>query len=433
MMVLQNRTFRHLYLAQIVALIGTGLATVALGLLAFDLAGERAGTVLGTALAIKMIAYVTIAPIASAVLQGIPRRSLLVSLDVVRAGVALLLPFVTEIWHVYVLIFVLQSASAAFTPTFQATIPDILPDESQYTRALSLSRVAYDLESVISPLLAAGLLLVMSFHTLFVGTSIGFLFSAGLVLSVVLPLPIHSNVRSLRERLISGSKVFFATPRLRGLFAVYIAVSMAGAMVIVNTVVFVQGKFSLSQSDTAIALGVFGAGSLGAALVLPSLLDKVSDRTPMLAGALIISLATLLTSQVNSYPLLLAVWGVIGFGYSLAQTPSGRLLRRSSSEENRTALFAANFSISHLSWLIAYPLAGWAGYEIGLSGTALVLGSVGVLAVIGAAVLWPRHDPQVIHHHHPELSANHPHVLTSQGEHAHEYRIDDLHQAWPSR
>jgi MFS family permease len=77
--------------------------------------------------------------------------------------VAIALPFVTQIWEIYILIFVLQSASAAFTPTFQATIPDILPDEREYTRALSLSRLAYDLESVISPMLAAALLTVMSF------------------------------------------------------------------------------------------------------------------------------------------------------------------------------------------------------------------------------------------------------------------------------
>ena len=40
--VLRDRTYRHLFLAQIVALVGTGLATVALGLLAFDLAGSDA-------------------------------------------------------------------------------------------------------------------------------------------------------------------------------------------------------------------------------------------------------------------------------------------------------------------------------------------------------------------------------------------------------
>ena len=143
--VLSHRIYRHLFLAQVIALIGTGLATVALGLLAYELAGEKAGAVLGTALAIKMIAYVGVAPIAAAFAERVPRRAVLVSLDLVRAAVALCLPFVSEIWQVYVLIFVLQSASAAFTPTFQATIPDVLPDEKDYTRALSLSRLAYDL------------------------------------------------------------------------------------------------------------------------------------------------------------------------------------------------------------------------------------------------------------------------------------------------
>ena len=52
---------------------------------------------------------------------------------------ALCLPFVTQIWQIYLLIFILQAASAGFTPTFQATIPDILPDEEEYTKALSLS------------------------------------------------------------------------------------------------------------------------------------------------------------------------------------------------------------------------------------------------------------------------------------------------------
>ena len=41
--VLSNRTYRHLFLAQVIALVGTGLATVALGLLAYDLAGADAG------------------------------------------------------------------------------------------------------------------------------------------------------------------------------------------------------------------------------------------------------------------------------------------------------------------------------------------------------------------------------------------------------
>ncbi len=127
---LADRTYRHLFAAQLLSLLGTGLATVALGLLAFDLAGAEAGAVLGTALALKMVAYVGIAPVAGAFVHLVPRRALLVALDVLRAAVALCLPFVTEIWQVYLLIFLLQAGSAAFTPTFQATIPDVLPEEA---------------------------------------------------------------------------------------------------------------------------------------------------------------------------------------------------------------------------------------------------------------------------------------------------------------
>ena len=83
--ILSDRTYRHLFLAQVVALLGTGLATVALGLLAFDLSGDGAALVLGTVFTIKMVAYVGIAPIAGAFADRVPRRALLVMLDLVRA------------------------------------------------------------------------------------------------------------------------------------------------------------------------------------------------------------------------------------------------------------------------------------------------------------------------------------------------------------
>ena len=70
---------------------------------------------LGTALAIKMIAYVGVAPIVGGFADRLPRRAFLVAMDLVRAGIALLLPFVTEVWQVYVLIFLLQSASGTGT------------------------------------------------------------------------------------------------------------------------------------------------------------------------------------------------------------------------------------------------------------------------------------------------------------------------------
>ncbi len=264
---------------------GTGLATVALGLLAYDLAGDGAAMVLGTVFTIKMVAYVGIAPVAGAFADRVNRRVLLVALDLVRGAVALCLPFVTEAWQVYVLIFLLQSASAAFTPTFQATIPDVLPEESRYTRALSLSRLAYDLENIASPTLAALLLAVMSYISLFLGTALGFTASALLVVSVLLPSPKASEPRGVYDRTTRGVRIYLATPRLRGLLGLSLAVSGAGAMVLVNSVVLVRGQLGLNDSALAWTMFAFGAGSMTAALLLPRVLDRVADRPVMMAGA----------------------------------------------------------------------------------------------------------------------------------------------------
>lgn len=429
--VLANRTYRHLFLAQVVALIGTGLATVALGLLAFDLAGAQAGAVLGTALAIKMTAYIGVAPIAAAFAERLPRKTMLVALDLVRAAVALLLPFVTEIWQVYVLIFVLQSASAAFTPTFQATIPDILPDERDYTRALSLSRLAYDLESVFSPMLAALLLTVVSFHSLFAGTVVGFVVSAAMVVSVTLPLAQKGPKRGIYERTTRGLRIFLATPRLRGLLALNLAVAAASAMVIVNTVVLVQAQFSLPQTSTATALMAFGGGSMLVALILPRLLDKLVDRNVMLFGAFILVVGLFAGMLVSSFNLLLVLWFVLGAGYSLAQTPSGRILRRSSNSLDRPALFAAQFALSHACWLITYPLAGWLGANLNMTAAFVGLAILaGAALAVGLKIWRPEHDEDVIQHRHDDLPEDHEHISEGK-EHAHSYVIDDDHRRWP--
>ena len=432
-----SRTYRHLFAAQVIALLGTGLATVALGLVAFRLADAEAGAVLGTALAIKMVAYVGIAPVAGAFVNQVPRRALLVCLDLVRAGIALCLPFVDAIWQIYVLIFVLQAASAAFTPTFQATIPDVLPDEAEYTRALSLSQLAYNMENLVSPALAAVLLTVISFHWLFAGTAVGFLASAALVVSVTLPSPKPSEARGIYDRTTRGIRIYLATPRLRGLLALNLAVAAAGAMVIVNTVVLVQAQLRLGQRETAWALAAFGAGSMVAALALPRVLDGVADRTVMLAGAALL-VAGLLAGLVGpGFGALLPLWMVLGLGYSAVQTPTGRLLRRSAHPEDRPALFAAQFALSHACWLIAYPLAGWLGAKAGLNASFVVLALLAAAASILAARLWSSTDPETVAHVHRDLRPDDPHLAHAEPvpegyRHVHPFVIDGAHTRWPA-
>ena len=284
--ILRHAGFRQLFLAQMTALIGTGLATVALALLAYELAGPSAGAVLGTALAIKMAVYVLLAPLAGALVPPAKRKATLISLDVIRAGVVLVLPFVTEIWQIYLLIAILQAASACFTPLFQSLIPEVLPEERDYTQALSLSRIAYDLESLFSPTLAAILLTWISFHGLFVGTAFGFVLSAGLILVAALPKTVVTDrSEGLVERILRGTRIYLQTPRLRGLLALNLCAAAGGAMVFVNTVVIVREFLGGGEQQLALALATFGGGSMLAALLLPKVLDKRSDRQVMLTAA----------------------------------------------------------------------------------------------------------------------------------------------------
>uniref|UniRef100_UPI000A3A1444 MFS transporter n=1 Tax=Oceanibaculum nanhaiense TaxID=1909734 RepID=UPI000A3A1444 len=379
---------------------------------------------------------------------------LLVALDLCRAALVLLLPFVTEIWQIYALVFLFQSFSAAFTPAFQATIPDILPEERDYTRALSLSRLAYDLESLLSPLLAGLLLTLISFHWLFLGTTLGFLASAVLVVSVRLPSPQPAAEQaSFGQRLTRGWRLYLATPRLRGLLALNLAVAAAGAMVIVNTVILVRETLGGSDRDVALFFAAYGLGSMIVALTLPRLLESLSARLVMLAGG--VGLAALLPVAAISqgYAAALALWLLLGAASALVQTPGGLLLKRSSHAEDRPALFAAQFALSHACWLLTYPLAGWLGAVFGLEAAFYSLAAIAAVGTMIAALVWPAGDPSVLPHDHPEQAHTHAHVHDAHHQHdhegwegpephshphrhaplrhSHELVIDDHHPVWP--
>ncbi len=437
--ILRNPTYAKLLAAQVVALVGTGLLTVALGLLAFDLAGVNAGIVLGVAYTIKMVAYVGLSPLAQALVVRLPRKGVLIAADLVRGGVALCLPFVTEVWQIYALIFVLQTASAVFTPAYQALLPDVLPDEREYTRALSLSRMAYDLENVTSPAIAGLLLSVTGYSTLFLGTVVGFAVSALLVFAAVLPpQSVPKAQQPFLHRATRGIRMYLATPRLRGLLSLNFAAAAISAFVIVNTVVLVRGSFEGAETDLAWAVGAYGAGSMCVALILPKVLESVADRLVMITAGVLLACTMLVAALATGlaglppWPLFLLVWALFGALYSAILTPAGRLLRRSAFPEDRPVLFTAQFALSHACWLVTYPMAGVLGAWIGLPGAMGVLGVMAALAIVVALRVWPTGDTGIIAHDHSDLPADHPHLHGTGPIHAHAPRHDNLHPNWPA-
>lgn len=394
--VIRHRVFRRLLISHVLALLGTGLATIALGFVAFDLAGDRSGSVLGTVLAIKMLSFAVVAPLAAALLVRIPPRAVLVGSELLRAGVAVVLPFVSDIWQVYALIVLMHIASAAFTPTFQATIPRVLPDDRDYGNALALSRLAYDVEALASPTLTGLLLLAIPAQHLFFGTALGFAASAALIASLALPkaLPSVSHDAPFMTRITLGSRLLFTTPALRGIFALHLAVAGSGSFALVQTISLVRGPLASNQTAVAFALGAMGAGSICSALTVPALVARLGTRRIMLFGGVLVSLPpfgvpfALASGSHGGLVLLAALWFALGIGYSAVLTPIGQVIRTAVPEPELPAVFAAQFSLAHGWWLICYPLAGWLGVLTSLGMAAVALAGISLAAALAASVIW---------------------------------------------
>ena len=451
----KNTTFRYLFAAQITSLIGSGFTQVALALLAFDLMGAQAATVLGIVWSVRVFAFVIFAPIFGGLAHKLPRKEWLVALDVGRALLVLSLFWIQELWLLYLIIFLVNVLSSGFTPVFQAVLPDVLPDEKVYTRALSYSRLAYEVERVLSPALAGLALLFLSFNALFVFNAVSFLISAFLLYLAMIPATvIGERVSGVWHNIAFGIKAYLLTPRLRGLIALYMVVSAAGAVVIVNTVGYVQGELGLTEQATVMVMAASGLGAIIAARLTPYLLENhFSDRSLVLTSGLfmLISLLPLIITK-PSLIMLSIMWAGIGFTASIIMTTSGRLVTRSCRKADRSAFFSANFALSHLMWLICYPIAGWLG-ATSASWAATGLSIVGLVALILAFYFWPQRDRERLKHHHDEMDHQHPHYHDEHHQHEHEgwegeephihphhhhemehrhrFVIDEHHSHWP--
>ena len=155
-----------------------------------------------------------------------------------------------------------------------------------------------------------------------------------------------------------------------------------------------------------------------AALMLPRVLRSISDRSVMITGAFslaatlsVFATMTLGTAGEIAWSFLLAGWLALGVTFSLSVTPGGRLLRRSSNEGDRPAVFAAQFALSHVCWLVAYPVAGLIGASSVMGVAFLALAAIAAIGATSALRRWPKIDPRQIAHEHPELPSDHPHLI----------------------
>ncbi|MES1025081.1 MFS transporter [Gloeocapsa sp. BRSZ] len=441
---LRNPIFARLYTAQVTNLLGDALTWLGLALLAFEEAGNNSAVVLSGALTLRVTAFVLLSPFAGVLADRLDRKTILVTTHLARMGIVSLLPFVNAVWQIYAIVFALNVFYAFFTPTYQATIP-LVTGQEDYPQAIALSSATFQLLGVLGPGIAGAIAAFVGARQVFFLDAFTFLIAAILIITLPGQLRVEQAAAQNRssgrtwQDIQAGTTRLFADRYLRYALAMQLVTSVTGAMILVNTVGYVQGVLKLGSVQYGWVMGAFGIGATLAAATVGSLGQHWTRTTIILLGASLITTALLPASYVK-LPFLLVLWLVAGAGQTLVNVSAQTLIADRTPTEFQGRVYGAQFAWSHLWWLFSYPLAGWLGsYR---EDTSFLYGSLFglVLLVMIQLILSPKeqkyvhksywhehehtHDEHHRHEHHPSILVTEPHRHPHQHgslRHAHAY------------
>lgn len=384
---LRNARFARLYAAQTISQIGDALTWVALALLAYQLAEKNAAVVLGTALTLRVTAFVLFSPLAGVLADRLERRTILVGCHFARAVVIGLMPFVGEVWQVYVLMFLLNSLTAFFTPTNQATVPLVVGREDAGP-AFALSSATTELLGIIGPGLAGVLAAFVGGRSLFFFDAASFVLAGLLVLTLPSLRAGRGEVgRSTLADVRDGTARLWRDAPVRFALLMELVAAVAGALILVVTVVRVQGGLNLGEAQYGWVMALYGLGATVASLAVGAVGRRVPRTTFILAGALLTSLAILPGDEVGLAPLMI-LWLVAGVGQNWVNLPTETLLAERTEEAAQGRVYGAHFAWSHLWWTFSYPVASFLSARF--SDHAFLYGGLLALVILAAVSLLSR-------------------------------------------
>ena len=415
---LQNPVFARLYLAQTINLIGDALTWLGLALLTFELAGAGSGTVLAVSLTLRVMAFVVLSPIAGALADRIDRRRLMITTHLARMGIVCLLPFVTQIWQIYAIIFSLNVFHAFFTPTYTATIP-LVTTKATHAQAIALSSATYQLLGVLGPGLAGSVAAFSGTRAVFFLDGLTFLVAAILIMTLPGQLSVSPNqqVRTVEQTLRdiqAGTTCLWLDPQMRYALILQFIAAIAGAEILVNTVSHIQGTLHLGKLEYSWVMAAFGIGATLASVGLGNAQQKVSKNFCIGVGAFLITLALLPANWVSLNSLLL-LWLVAGVGQTLVNVPTQTLIADRVAVDVQGRVYGAHFAWSHLWWVFTYPLAGWMGHHLSTNNFTYTSLIGQFLLIVAYLAFAPRSQAASDH------GLWHDHEHTHEGQHQHEH------------
>ncbi|NRQ35106.1 MFS transporter [Nonomuraea sp. NN258] len=396
---LRIRNYRMFAAGGAVSNTGTWLQRTAQDWLVLDLtdvpggSGMGSAAALGTATALQFLPMLLFGLFGGVLADRYPKRPILVTAQSLMAALALTIGVLTmtgtaQVWHVFVMAFLLGLISCVEVPTRQAFVVEMV-GRRDLPNAIALNSSIFNLARVVGPALA-GLLISMLGGTgpiflinalTFGGVIASLIFMRKAELHTVEPLPRAKG--QLRE----GLRYVLEREELLMPILLIAFVSMFAQSFSMSIALMARDEFGAGASSFGLASSTFAVGALVGALLAARRVRL--SRKVLFAGALGFGLFQAATGLAPFYPAYLLLLIPTGIALITINTAANASVQLATSPEMRGRVMGIYMLVFTGGAPLGAPLIGWLS-ELGGPRTGVVVSGVLVIVGTGLAVLLTR-------------------------------------------
>lgn len=411
---LSHRNYRLWFVGQGISLIGSWMQTMAQQVLVYDLTGSA--TALGMVNLLGLIPLIPLSIWGGSIADRFSKRKILIFTQTIMMAEALILALLTwtgvvQVWHVYVLSFLLGAVNGVDVPTRQAFTVEMVEGKDDLTNAIGLNSAMFNLGRALGPALAGIIIAVTGEAMAFLVNGITFV-AVILCLFAMKNLPAPQGSNHSASSSIEHMKEGFAYARRHTIIMVLISLVAVSAFLSMpfNTLMPVFASSVLNESaspiinafcnaDTglmtcespeALPLGalytLMGFGAVTGAFFVASMSERARRGRYLTIGNLLFPAALLFFAFSRSFVFSLVVLFVVGFSFVCQNALTNTMLQLLSPDEIRgriMGLYSMMFqSMSRLGSMQAGLVADWISAPVSVGIGALVSLIVGLFIAV---------------------------------------------------
>ncbi|MBF8191333.1 MFS transporter [Nonomuraea sp. K274] len=394
---LKVRNYRMFAAGGTVSNVGTWLQRTAQDWLVLDLTatagGQGSASALGTATALQFLPMLLFGMFGGVLADRYPKRPILIGAQVLMASLALTIGVLTmtgsaQVWHVYVMAFLLGMISCVEVPTRQAFVVEMV-GRRDLPNAIALNSSIFNLARVVGPALAGMLIYVLgSTGPIFLINALTF---GGVISSLVFmrksELNLAERVPRAKGQLREGLRYVLRREELLMPVLLIGFISMFSQSFSMSIALMAREEFQAGASSFGLASSMFAVGALGGAL-LAARRARLSRRL-LFAGALGFGLFQLATGVAPFYSAYLALLVPTGIALITINTAANASVQIATSPDMRGRVMGIYMLVFTGGAPVGAALVGWLS-DLGGPRMGVVVSGALVLVGTGLAVLVTR-------------------------------------------